>query len=89
MKPSKRTLDVTRVLAGGMSFKDYYTNAGTCPFCRSRGCNFTVGDFFIENGDQRAGRDIQCEDCGKKWRDMYHLVAIEELPENHEIRTDS
>lgn len=88
MKPSKRTLDVTRTLAGGMSFREYYADAGICPFCRSESGDFKVGDFGTINGDAAVRRDIRCRDCGKQWQDTYKLVAITELPDDYEFDDD-
>jgi len=58
-----------------MSDAEYVAGAGvSCPFCGS-------GDLETIEGPQVDGRDcwqeVECRDCGKTWRDVYHLAGYE------------
>jgi len=58
-----------------MSDAEYVAGAGvSCPFCGS-------GDLETIEGPQVDGRDcwqeVECRDCGKSWRDVYHLAGYE------------
>ena len=58
-----------------MSDVEYVTGAGvSCPFCGN-------GDLEVIEGPQVDGRDcwqeVECRDCGKTWRDVYHLAGYE------------
>jgi transposase-like protein len=54
--------------------KDYILKGGVrCPFCSSS--NITAGAFEGE----AAGQRVECEDCHKKWCDVYKLVDVEEI----------
>jgi hypothetical protein len=58
-----------------MSDAEYVAGAGvSCPFCGS-------GDLEVIAGPQVDGRDcwqeVECRDCGKTWRDVYHLAGYE------------
>ena len=58
-----------------MSDAEYVAGTGvSCPFCGS-------SDLEVIEGPQVDGRDcwqeVECRDCGKTWRDVYHLAGYE------------
>ena len=56
--------------------EDYIREGGVhCPFCTSS--NITAGVFEGEP----MGQKVECEDCHKKWYDVYKLVDVEEIEE--------
>jgi len=59
--------------------EDYISTGGLhCPFCSSS--NISAG---VWEGEAE-GQKVDCEDCGKRWWDIYKLVDIEEIEQGGE-----
>jgi len=71
---ASRKLPLTERMAA-----EYVANGGAqCPFCRSS---------ELEGGSQDADgptivQKIKCLACGRRWYDVYHLVAV--MPDDSE-----
>ena len=65
---------------------NYITEKGRhCPFCCSRECmNFTVST-NISSDRKIKYVTYECLDCKKRWREVFNLVSIEELPKPEEV----
>ena len=58
-----------------------------CPFCCSKDCiSFTVSTNISEDRKIKY-ITYECLDCKKRWREVFHLVNIEELPEPTKLVT--
>lgn len=57
--------------------KKKYINGAShkCPYCKSE----NIEGRFVEVTDGGANQKITCNDCGKRWFDLYKLVDIQEL----------
>jgi len=53
---------------------EYYLAIGgvRCPYCESK--NISAGIF-----DEGNVQEVECEDCGKRWKDIYSLVGVEAI----------
>lgn len=51
--------------------EQYIAIGGTrCPYCESK--NISAGIF-----DEGNVQEVECEDCGERWKDVYTLVRVE------------
>jgi hypothetical protein len=59
--------------------RDYIDSQGThCPFCNSS--EIEAGK--IEADAASAWSPVTCNDCGKEWRDVFFLGAVDIVDEN-------
>jgi len=58
-----------------MDKKKYLLADTRCPYCGSN----DISGGFVEIDSGEANQKIDCMDCGKRWRDVYRLVDMEEL----------
>lgn len=49
----------------------------TCPYCESS--DIASSPYSVHIDSLKAYQGIECEDCGKKWRNCYNLVDIQEI----------
>lgn len=69
--------DELSALRGPLTIKQYVETGGTrCPFCR--GQNITGEPVEFDAG--YALQKIECNTCGRAWRDVYTLTKYEGLP---------
>jgi transposase-like protein len=72
----------------GKSAKTYIVNGGIrCPFCNSG--TISGEGFYTDNGN--AWQKVECQDCGKEWKDLYTLVGIEvteEVTKEYNLNSD-
>jgi len=54
----------------------YLKDSVHCPFCGSE--NIEAGQFDVSEGDKSAWQNVWCNDCKKRWQDVYTLTSIEE-----------
>lgn len=52
----------------------YQEDPNHCPFCGSD--DITADQFEAE--DRSAWRTVECNDCGKEWREVFVLELIED-----------
>lgn len=61
---------------------NYVKNGGNrCPFCD--GADITSFD-SPETQDDGVVQNIECENCGKQWRDVYTLASVEDIEDEDE-----
>jgi hypothetical protein len=53
---------------------DYLNSSSECPYCHSE----NISADRVEADGESAFGDVECEDCGKKWRDVYTLTDVED-----------
>lgn len=59
--------------------KEYLKKAGQiCPFCKSHDISAGV-DTHIDC--TVAWNEVTCNECGKKWNDIFQLIGYEEIKE--------
>lgn len=57
-----------------MTNEEYISHGGSkCPYCNS----YNITSDGIEVDGATAWQDIECEDCGETWRDVFKLVGYE------------
>lgn len=63
-----------------MKFKKEYivSNGVFCPYCRSYDIEGQIG---FEMSDTGITQNVECNNCHKKWTDIYRLVDVEEMEE--------
>ena len=57
--------------------KAYLKDSSHCPFCSSP--NYEGEE--IEINDNQAEQVLNCNDCGRSWRDIYVLKIVEGIGE--------
>jgi hypothetical protein len=57
-----------------IDLKDYLYSPNMCPYCC--GQNVVGGD--VDFGDINAWRNVQCQDCGKKWTEEFTITDVKE-----------
>lgn len=55
--------------------RSYLRHGSTCPYC---GSNAITGDSVDIEGSG-AWQEVYCQECGRRWRDIYRLVNVEEV----------
>ena len=55
--------------------RDYVADPSHCPFCDSDGISY--GDDYYDG--PRLTVRLTCEDCDKKWYEVFELKTIEEI----------
>jgi hypothetical protein len=55
--------------------KQYLKNPTICPVCRSS--DISGGQVDVDMGS--CWQEIECEDCGAKWTDIYKLIGYADL----------
>jgi hypothetical protein len=59
--------------------KKYLESCGNiCPYCG--GDDLNTGNIQTDSGS--AWQDVDCENCGSEWRDLYTLTEVEEIHNN-------
>jgi hypothetical protein len=53
----------------------YVRTTDHCPFCQSE--NIQAGAEDRPDGTTTLTQDVECLDCGREWREVYRVVAIE------------
>ena len=57
--------------------KNYISSGGNeCPKCGSSEISPIYG---FETDGTSAWRAVECDECGKRWNDVYKLIDIEEI----------
>jgi transposase-like protein len=58
-----------------MTHEEYISHGGSkCPYCESTNI---AADGMLEVDGTDAWQDIECEDCGETWQDVFKLVGYE------------
>jgi len=57
---------------------EYLNSPDTCPFCH--GTNSEATGESNTDADWHS-EEIQCNDCGKEWNDIYTLAQFQEITE--------
>jgi C4-type Zn-finger protein len=52
---------------------DYLNSSSLCPYCKSSNINAER----IEADGESAWGEVECEDCGERWTDVYTLTDVE------------
>lgn len=60
--------------------KAYLEDSSKCPFCQS----YQIEGSSVEISNDRAYQTVSCNDCDKRWTDIYKLSDVEEV--NHELQ---
>jgi len=55
--------------------KAYLNDSTKCPFCQSN----QIEGSSVEISNNRAYQTVSCNDCDKRWSDIYTLSDVEEL----------
>lgn len=58
----------------------YLKASHACPNCGSE--NIEGG--FVEISEGGATQDVHCNDCNKRWFDIYQLVDVDQYPDESE-----
>ena len=62
--------------------KKYMDSMGVrCPHCES----YNLLTSSTKSDDNYCSRDIECEDCGEEWVDVYTLTSAE-FPSKNEVK---
>lgn len=54
--------------------KQYPNTKSNCPHCDSP----NICGWEWESDDTEAWQKVECDDCGKRWHDVYNFVGYEE-----------
>ena len=58
--------------------KKYVREGGVkCPYCKSP--DITGGSVAVDAN--RAWREVDCQQCGRNWTDLYRLIDVVEVEE--------
>lgn len=57
--------------------EEYLKSPNHCPYCGSVKID---SDRMEVDDNDRVNAIVECDDCGRKWRDIYKVVEVEELP---------
>lgn len=60
------------------TFIKYLRSPSLCPFCQSS--SITGESFEVESG--QAWQEVECQDCGMRWHDIYRLSHYETREED-------
>ena len=59
-----------------LTSRQYAESGGqTCPFCRST--NVEAAGAIMPDDRDSATLEVECNDCGRTWKDIYRLVGYE------------
>ena len=70
MAEKLKTLTAARKLA-------YLRRGSCCPYCRSE--SITGESVDIEG--RQASQEVDCQECGRRWHDVYRLADVEVMDE--------
>lgn len=58
-----------------MNIEEYLKNPTQCPYCKSK----EIEAAQLQVDTNIAWNDVECQSCGKQWRDLYSLTGAEDL----------
>ena len=57
--------------------RSYLRRGSCCPYCRSE----SITGESVDIGDAQALQEVDCQDCGRRWHDVYRLADVEVMDE--------